>query len=121
MVMKLTFCDTRALLDCDEVVFFCDVVFLCGGRVVFGGGGGGAVFGCCAVELSLVVEAAEQSLVVVAVELSLVVAATEVDALVVAAKKVDALVVAANDAAVVSVMSPNWKFQSLPRQTQYPS
>ncbi len=79
-------------------------------------------------ELSLVVAMAEQSLVVVAVELSLMVAAMEVDALVVAAKKVDvlvvvaikvdALVVAVKDVAAVAVTSPNWKFQSLPRQTE---
>jgi hypothetical protein len=82
-------------------------------------------------ELSLVVAVVEQSLVVVAAELSLVVVVTKVDALVVAVKKVnglvvvakevDALVVAAKDVAAVAVMSPNWKFQSLSRQTQCPA
>jgi hypothetical protein len=90
------------------------------------------------VELSLVVAAMEQSLFVAVVELSLVVviadlaaivvavtqviaivvAVTKVIAVVVAVTKVDALVVAAKDVTAVVVMSPNWKFQSLPRQTQ---
>jgi hypothetical protein len=83
-----------------------------------------------AAELSLVVAAVEQSLVIVAVELSLAVVATEVDAPVVVVKKVDALVVAKEvDALVVAVKdivamamtSLNWKFQSLPHQTQCPA
>jgi hypothetical protein len=65
------------------------------------------------VELSLVVAAMEVDALVVLVK--------KVDALVVAVKEVDALVVAAKDVAAVVVTSPNWKFQSLPRQTQCPA
>jgi hypothetical protein len=52
---------------------------------------------------------------------AVVVAAKMVDALVVAATKVDVLVVAVKEVADVAVTSPNWKFQSLPRQTQCPA
>jgi hypothetical protein len=52
---------------------------------------------------------------------AVVVAAKMVDALVVAATKVDVLVVAVKEVAAVAVTSPNWKFQSLPRQTQCPA
>jgi hypothetical protein len=50
-----------------------------------------------------------------------VVVARKVVAVVVAVTKVDALVVIVKEAATVAVMSPNWKFQSLPHQTQCPS
>jgi hypothetical protein len=61
-------------------------------------------------------------LVVVATKVdALVVAMKKVDALMVAAKEVDALVVVAKDVVVVVVTSMNWKFQSLPCQTQCPA
>jgi hypothetical protein len=66
--------------------------------------------------------AAELSLVVATVELAaIVVAVTHVIVVVAAAIKVDALVVAEKEVAAMAVMSLNWKFQSLPRQTQYPT
>jgi hypothetical protein len=82
-----------------------------------------------AAELSLVLAAAELALLVAAAELTaivvaatqvvaIVVAATKVVAVVVAATKVDALVVAVNEFVAATVTSPNWKIQSLPRQTQ---
>jgi hypothetical protein len=84
-----------------------------------------------AVELSLVVAAAELTAVVVAAELSLVVVAAELIAVVVvAAEVVDVVVaitqvavvvVAATEVAAVVVTSPNYKIQSLPRQTQCPT
>jgi hypothetical protein len=67
----------------------------------------------------LVVAAAALSLVVATAELSaIVVAATKVVAVVVVVRKVDALVLAVKEVAAVAMMSLNWKFQSLPRQTQ---
>jgi hypothetical protein len=91
----------------------------------------GKLSSCVVVELSLVVVAVEQSLVVAAAEMSLVVvtaelaavavAVTQVVAVAVAVTKVDALVVAVKLMADVAMTSPNWKFQSLPRQTQYPT
>jgi hypothetical protein len=71
----------------------------------------------------LVVAMTELSAVeVVAIQvIAIVVPATEVVAVVVATTKVDALVVAAKEVADVAVMNLNWKFQSLPRQTQCPA
>jgi hypothetical protein len=95
-----------------------------------------------AVELSFVVAAAELTLVVPTVELSavvvvakaklsllvvateltvIVVAPTQVIAVVVAMTQVATVVVAALEVAAVVVMSPNWKIQSLPCQTQCPA
>jgi hypothetical protein len=86
---------------------------------------------CVAVEMSLVVVAAERSLVVAVAEISLVVATAKLAAIVVAATKVvvvlvvtikvDALVVVVKEVVAVAVTSLNWKFQSLPRQTQCPA
>jgi hypothetical protein len=71
-------------------------------------------------QLCLVVATAELSAIVVAVTqvIDIVVAATKVVAVVVVVRKVDALVVAVKEVAAVAMMSLNWKFQSLPRQTQ---
>jgi hypothetical protein len=76
-----------------------------------------------AVELSLVVAMAELAAIVVTVTqiIAVVVAVTNVVAVVMVATKVDALVVATKEVATVTMTSPNWKFQSLPRQTQCPA
>jgi hypothetical protein len=73
-----------------------------------------------AAALSLVVATTELSAIVVAVTqvIDILVAATKVVVVVVVVRKVDALVVAMKEVAAVAVMSLNWKFQSLPRQTQ---
>jgi hypothetical protein len=72
------------------------------------------------VELSLVVAIADLAAILVAVTqvIAIVVSMTKFVAVVVAVTKVDALVVAVKDVAAVAVTSPNWKFQSLPRQTE---
>jgi hypothetical protein len=73
-------------------------------------------------ELALLLAAVEMALLVVATELAaIVVVATQVIAVVVAVTKVDALVVVAKGVVGVAVTSPNWKFQSLHRQTQCPA
>jgi hypothetical protein len=99
-----------------------------GGRVVFAGGGGGAgfasgggraVFTAVAVELALLLTAVELALLLVAAELAaVVVVVTQVVDIVMAATKVDALVVAVKEVVGTAVTSPNWKFHSLPHQTQ---
>jgi hypothetical protein len=74
-------------------------------------------------KLTLVVVAAELYAVVVATTqvVAVVVAMTQVAVVVVAMTQVAAVVVAAIEVVAVAVMSPNWKIQSLPRQTQCPA
>jgi hypothetical protein len=77
-----------------------------------------------AAELSLVVLMAEMGAVVVAVVtqvIAVVVAATKVNAVVVVATQVDALVMAVKEVVAMAVTSLNWKFQSVPCQTQCPT
>jgi hypothetical protein len=71
-----------------------------------------------AAELALLLAAIELAVVVVAVTHVVVVAATKVITVVVVATKVDALVVATNVFVAVTMTSPNWKLQNLPRQTR---
>jgi hypothetical protein len=74
-------------------------------------------------KLTLVVVAAELYAVVVATTqvVAVVVATTHVAVVVVAMTQVAAVVVVAIEVVAVAVMSPNWKIQSLPRQTQCPT
>jgi hypothetical protein len=60
-------------------------------------------------------------LVIAAAELPLVVVMMELSASVVAAIKVDGIAMVVKEVVAVVVMSPNWKFQSLPCQTQCPA